>query len=158
VIHELTISGLPVAQATLLSLGAGLRGEAARRFVQSNRATTPIISPEAQKTLFTQVITPEVINDIKRILASDSVRRRYGETTWQELSPEVQELVFDLRYRGDYTPETREVLQPLISSNDLQGLASLMRDFPFWRGLGVPADRIAQRAAIFDQDTGRLCA
>lgn len=158
VLHELTISRVPAAQAALLSLAAGLRGESARRFVESNQAAIPMISLEAQKTLFTQVTTPEVIHDIKRILASKSVRAKYGETTWQELCPQVQELLFDLRYRGDYTPETREVLQPLISRNDIQGLAAVMRDSNFWTGLGVPAERVAQRAAIFDHDFRRMCA
>ncbi len=50
--------------------------------------------------------------DAKRIASapnSDCVKK-YGQTNWEKLSPEVKEFVVDLRYRGDYTKESRVFL------------------------------------------------
>lgn len=148
VVSELTYAGVPQSDAQWLSRAAGLRGESARRFVDAERQYSPTLSPESQRKLFEVVTTTETIADIKRIMSKPDVVQKYGATSWSDLSKPVQEILFDLRYRGDYTPATREVLQPLIHANDLTGLAELMSDKAYWRERGVPRDRIERRIEI----------
>jgi hypothetical protein len=145
VVSELTYAGVPHADAQWLSRAAGLRGESARRFVDAERQYSPTLSLESQRKLFEVVTTTETIADIKRIMNKPDVVQKYGATSWNELSQPIQELLFDLRYRGDYTPTTRELIQPLIHANDTVGLKEAMNDTAYWQARGVPWDRIERR-------------
>ena len=49
-----------------------------------------------------------------------------------------------MRYRGDYTAETRKWVQPHIVKNDLKGLAEVLADRDKWSN--VPEDRFKRRA------------
>lgn len=148
IIEDLKRAGVPYSDALELSQGAGLRGESARRFVLANRNSLPVISAQAERSLFEDVISPQIIADIKRILVKPDVVSTYGAVGWEELDRPVQELLFDLRYRGDYTPYTRKLIQPLLASQDSEGLSRLMQDRALWSALGVPSARIEQRMAI----------
>lgn len=148
---ELSRAGLSPAGVELLSRAAGLRGAAASRFFEQERSSAPILSLETQHALFEQVTMPETIRDIERILAKPDVVSTYGAVSWAELPIAAQELLFDLRYRGDYTPGTREFLQPLLVARDWSGLADVVENETLWRTRGVPAGRIAARAEIAQQ-------
>jgi hypothetical protein len=146
--RELEYAGVDTNDAAQLSRGAGLRGPSAHSFVLENRATAPVLSQEAQKQLFEIVVAPEIINDIRRILTKPDVVDHYGATEWRCLRPEIQALLFDLRYRGDYTPDVREQIQEYVVSNNTQGLTAVMSDRSFWRSRGVTDARIATRLQI----------
>ena len=150
IVSELTYAGVTHDDARWFSQAALLRGESARRFVERERGGAPELSLAAQKRLFEVVTTNETIADIKRIMGKPDVVARYGAKTWDELSQPVQEILFDLRYRGDYTPTTRQVIQPLVTANDLDGLRRAMYNTDYWAALGVPRDRIERRKAIAD--------
>lgn len=47
--------------------------------------------------------------------------KAYGRPP-DDLDPKIMEFVIDLRYRGDYKPSTREIIQRFIVKNDRQGL------------------------------------
>jgi hypothetical protein len=148
VVRELTAAGMSQRDAQLLAHGAGKRGSAAAEFVAAHKATAPVMSLEVQKKLFEDVTTPQMINDIQRIFKKPETVAAYGRIDWSDLSPAAQELVFDLRYRGDYTPRTRQVLQPALVSGDYQRLKAIMNDTRYWATLGVPAGRIRDRQEI----------
>jgi hypothetical protein len=148
VVRELTTAGMSQRDAQLLAHGAGKRGSAAAEFVATHKATAPVMSLEVQKKLFEEVTTPQMINDIERIFKKPETVAAYGRIDWSDLSPAAQELVFDLRYRGDYTPRTRQVLQPVLVSGDYQRLKAIINDSPYWAALGVPAGRIRDRQKI----------
>jgi hypothetical protein len=101
-----------------------------------------------QQSLFVGVTTPETIADIERIFAKEDTVARYGAVSWDALPKPVKEIVFDLRYRGDYTPRTREFIQPLLVSHDWEGLYGVMTDTDRWRDLNVPQGRIDARAEM----------
>jgi hypothetical protein len=67
-----------------------------------------------------------------------------------KLHPAIQELIVDLKYRGDYTPETRKLVQPLIVKNDLEGLAAAMADETYWTNMRVPPDRFRRRKTFME--------
>ena len=56
-----------------------------------------------QKALFEGVTTAETVADIQRIFSKPDVVQMYGAASWDSLPRAAQEIVFDLRYRGDYT-------------------------------------------------------
>jgi hypothetical protein len=148
IIKELTASGLGEAEAAFLSLAAKQRGAHAGAFVAKYGPLAPVISLEVQKKLFENITTPEIINDIKRIFSKADTVKAYGEASWDNLSVAAKELIFDLRYRGDYTPTTRKVLQPLIVNRDYNGLKMVMNDTEYWKGLRVPPARISERQEL----------
>jgi hypothetical protein len=151
VLRELVLAGAPKRDAIALSYAAGLRGSAAERYVRMKRDSSPIISLQVQNRLFQEITTPEMVNDIKRICGTSSVVEQYGTVRWEELPRSVQELIFDLRYRGDYTVRSREHIQPALVNRDYVGLQSIMNDTSFWRELGVPSDRIQRRREIISR-------
>ena len=150
VARELMAAGMRRPDAIRLAAGAGLRGRAAELFVKNRETTAPIIDLSVQQRLFEEITTPEVIADIKRILSKPETEQKYGSTSWNDLPTTVKEFLFDLRYRGDYTPKTREIIQPLISSGRFEDLALVAQDEERWvREFGVPAERASIRASMF---------
>jgi hypothetical protein len=156
--RELAYAGVGQRDALTLSAAAGLRGALAERFVVENKQFTPTIDPSAQLRLFEGVTTVEVISDIRRIFAKPDVVERYGAVEWSALPRPIQELVFDLRYRGDYTPTVRERIQTHVVRHDLEALAQDMSDMRYWRALGVPEDRILRRIDILREIQQHACA
>lgn len=150
VVQELMQVGVPRAAAETLAKGAGLRGIAAQRYVALYRHSSPQISEQIERQLFTEVTTPEVVRDVKRILAKPDTVAAYGAIRWDALPQTVQELLFDLRYRGDYTPTTRRLLHPLIAAGDTAGLRAAVEDRAFWRARGVPEGRISARIELLN--------
>jgi len=120
--RELTLAGVSETDAATFSRAAGLRGPAADRFVRQNRESFPILTLEAQKKLFEDVVAPDLVQDIQRIFDKPDTVQAYGRVDWKELSQGAQELVFDLRYRGDYTPTSRKKIQPLLVAHDYERL------------------------------------
>lgn len=148
IISELRHAGMSADEAAFFGDAAGLRGERAATFVRSKTIESPILSISAQRKLFEKITTPETIADIRRLLAKADVVATYGSVTWENLSPYAQEVLFDLRFRGDYTPETRKVIQPLLAQGDDEGLRRVMTDTAYWAARKVPAERVRLRANI----------
>lgn len=148
IIRELSLAGMSTEDARFLSKAAFKRGAEAGEFVRNFKSSAPVMSLEVQRNLFEKVTTPEMINDIKRIFNKQDVVSTYGRTSWDELSPAAQELLFDLRYRGDYTPATRKVLQSFLVNKDYEGLRSVINDSAYWQSRGVPAARIRERQEL----------
>ena len=153
VISELKYAGVSSEDALYFAGGAGVRGERAKRYVESSLESSPALSLSAQRRLFETITTPEIISDIQRILSKPDLRAKYGNTSWEELTPLAREVVFDLRYRGDYTPETRTRVQPLLTAQDDRGLQALLNQRSYWQGLNVPLARINARIEMASKIT-----
>jgi hypothetical protein len=145
VISELRYAGVSEGDALFLAGAAGLRGERARSYVEAFAGDSPVLSLPSQRRLFEMVTTPEVIFDIMRVLAKPDLQNTYGAVSWSQLTPMAQEVVFDLRYRGDYTTEARKRLQPILVSRDDNELLGLLSDRAYWRSLNVPDGRSEAR-------------
>jgi hypothetical protein len=148
IIRELTRAGMGEDDARFLSRAAFKRGAAAGDFVTANKDFAPVMSLEVQKNLFENVTTPEMVNDIKRIFNKPDAVEAYGRASWDDLTPAAQEIVFDLRYRGDYTPTTRRAIQTFLVHQDYEGLRAIINDTSYWKALGVPEARIKERQAM----------
>lgn len=142
---DLLACGLSTAAAAQFAKSAGLSGAAGKAFIVQNNLSTFEISPGQQKLLFA-LTYQQMVSDVLRICQKPDLVKRYGVTDWAALPAKVRDLVVDLRYRGDYTPSSRERLQPLLVANNSGGIRQLMADEAYWCGPEkVPQDRFRRR-------------
>jgi len=98
VYNQLVQAGVPAHQATLLSKGAGKKGEQANQFVIHNRNSAGTISHQQQIRLF-ELIYPDYIQR-----ARDNYDKRtasYPERTqWDSLKPVIRDIMVDFVYQG----------------------------------------------------------
>ena len=121
--------------------------------MQKNNIQDYVITPTQQKNLF-KISYSEIAADTKRIATKPDVQAKYGKTNWDGLNTKIKDVVVDLRYRGDYTPETRKKIQKAIADNDLKEFTKLLSDKNYWvKERGVPEDRFQRRKnALLKQD------
>jgi hypothetical protein len=146
ILGDLTNAGIDAALAARFAGAVGLQGRSAKQYLHDQGLEAVEITPAQQKALFLTTYE-EHAADVKRICATNTVVRTYGRTAWDQLHPTIQDVVVDLRYRGDYTPNTRQRVQPLMVANDLSGMARVIGDKAYWQNsIGVPHDRFERRA------------
>lgn len=142
---DLTACGLDPAAASQFAKAAGLSGAAGKSFIVQNNLSNFEITPGQQKLLFA-LTYQQMVGDVLRICQKPDLVARYGATDWAALPAKVRDLVVDLRYRGDYTPSSRERIQPLLVANNSAAIAQLMAEEAYWCGPEkVPQDRFRRR-------------
>jgi len=144
VIDDLRQAGVGQAKAQRLAAGAGLAGARAKAFIKDNGLRDETITRQQQKALFVTTYR-EMEADVLRICNKADVVAKYGATDWASLDPRMRDLVIDLRYRGDYRPRSRQQVQPTLVAADIEAMATLMADKPYWDQFGVPKDRFKRR-------------
>jgi len=145
IVSDLTGAGIDDRLANIFAEASGLKGNAARQFIQRSEVAGIEITPRQQKDLF-KVTYEEHIFDVRRICNKNDVVRKYGQTDWEQLHPAIKDVLVDLRYRGDYTGNTRNRVQQLVVANDLFGFQATMADKAYWmQNIGVPRDRFERR-------------
>lgn len=120
VIEELTAAGMPQDQATRISQGAGLKGQAANRFVQNNKSSVGEIAIEVQRALLATMLVEYTARakstatsttaDSKNRNAAGRERREgkaagtyvMSEAEWDGMHPAMHEFLTDLIYQGGY--------------------------------------------------------
>ena len=146
IIGDLTNAGIDGTLAERFAGAVGLQGRSAKQYLHDQGLDAIEITPAQQKPLFLTTYE-EHAADVKRICATNTVVGTYGRTAWDQLHPAIQDVVVDLRYRGDYTPNTRQRVQPLMVASDLSGMARVIGDKAYWQNsIGVPRDRFERRA------------
>lgn len=143
IIADLVRSGVDSATASKISKASGLTGEKARQFIKDQQLADFEISPTGQVTLFESSYELER-NEVVRISSKADTVAAYGALDWKHTDPAIQDLLVDLKFRGDYTPATRKIVQPLAVKNDVSGLAAAMSNKSIW--INVPPDRLRRRA------------
>jgi hypothetical protein len=107
----------------------GLRGASARNFIAQK--TLPSLTSAQADRLFA-LAYGEAATDVQRICSKEDVVKTYGATNWQALHPQIKELLVDLRYRGDYTPLSRKLIQRAVALNDLSSIRRVMQNRNLW--------------------------
>jgi hypothetical protein len=146
--QDLAACGVASADAALISRAAGLSGAEASQFITAHKLEKFEISKPCQKALFL-IIYARLKADVQRISAKPDVAAAYGACDWARIDTAVIDLVVDLRFRGDYTGGSRALVQKLVASNDLPGLARAMKVRADWAN--VPNDRFQRRCSFLDQ-------
>jgi hypothetical protein len=67
----------------------------------------------------------------------------YGATNWDILHPAINEVVIDLRFRGDYHTTSRAIIQKNITDTDISAFYEKLINRSNW--LNVPIDRFNRR-------------
>lgn len=144
--EDLVAAGVPADVAKQLAAGAKKSYLGARKFVRNNASLE--ISPEAQKALF-ETVYAEYQEMAKDLVCGWSGNAKNCDAFWGGLDPAIQDMLTDLRYRGDLTSKKYDaVLSNSVEANDLQGMANVMADRKNWRS--VPDDRFERRSAFMN--------
>lgn len=157
---DMLAAGLSAEDAKAYAGATGLTGDSAKTWLADHNL--PQITPDQQKALF-NISYQELSADVDRI-SNNYAKTKFAEAqkngdtnakledfrvNWDKIPPAMRDLAVDLRFRGDYTAETRKIIQPLLISGDLEGLAAAMKDETLWAN--VPKDRFDRRAAYLDE-------
>ncbi|MBL4703177.1 MAG: hypothetical protein JKY54_01565 [Flavobacteriales bacterium] len=140
---DLIDAGVERNVAIILGSAAGLSGDDAKAFIESNNLGDVEISMESQESLFFSVYN-DIEEDVKRICNKEDCVEAYGTVNWEELDPKIKDIMIDLRYRGDYTPSSRKRIQKLVADNDLVGFTKELTNPTNW--INVPEDRFTRRS------------
>jgi hypothetical protein len=141
-------SGFSAGDVSWAVGAAGLKGRAAHTYL--SHSPGPTISLQQQRDLFMQQYD-YMERDVLRISQNSRTVALYGKVDWNALDPQIKELVVDLRFRGDFTPRTRERIQPILVNNDREEMRTLLNDSSYWLGkLNVPRERYHARAQFLD--------
>ncbi|WDE10835.1 hypothetical protein [Thalassomonas haliotis] len=144
---DLLAAGVEAEQAKLLGGAAGLSGTEAKAFVDKSGLSDFEISMEAQEVLFKQTYD-ELSRDVERICSKADCVAAYGAVDWQGLDEKIKDVLIDLRYRGDYTPGSRKLIQAFVAANDLDGYKQALTIRKNWPN--VPEDRFNRRMAFLE--------
>jgi hypothetical protein len=147
--EDMVAAGLTQSQADTIRKAAGLNGTAAGFFVVENDLLDFELTPEQQLALF-KISYDEQAGEVKRICElSDSVKR-YGKVDWDNLNSAIKDIAVDLKFRGDYTPNSRKNIQKSIADNDLDEFKKQLKDSTNWPT--VPKDRFDRRVKFLDKN------
>ena len=139
---DLNLAGVDLEQAIVLSGAANLSGPTAIQFIVDNSLENFEISIETQENLF-NISYEELSADVQRICDKPDCVNIYGEVNWNELNPAIKDVMVDLRYRGDYTPQSRKLIQKMVADNDIEQFTLTLCDRDLWER--VPLDRFNRR-------------
>ncbi|MEQ0236388.1 MULTISPECIES: pesticin C-terminus-like muramidase [Klebsiella] len=94
-------------------------------------------------------------DDVKRICQKLNTIRVYQpnpqatpEQAWNDIPEKIKEVLIDLRYRGDYTPHARSLMQRYAYSGDLNSFGNVLSTRSNW--LNVPEERFNQRISFYE--------
>ena len=58
--------------------------------------------------------------DVQRICDKSDCVKIYGQVDWAELNDVIKAVIIDFRYRGDYTPSSRKLIQKIVADNNIE--------------------------------------
>ncbi|WP_407833895.1 hypothetical protein [Vibrio rotiferianus] len=141
--RDLAFSGIKQERITVLLKAKGLKGAQARSFIIDNDLLDFELTTDAQIKLFKISYNHEK-SEVIRICKKLDVVNRYGVTDWDNLDEKIKEVLVDLKFRGDYSPVTRVLIQPIVVRNDVKAFKEVMSNRVNWQS--VPQDRFEARA------------
>jgi hypothetical protein len=144
---DLNAAGVKKEDAEKISKAAGLKGDAAQKFITKNNLQDFEIEQLAQKNLFEKTYAQKAAYT-QQLSTKKDVTEKYGTTNWEKLNPSIQEMLVDLTFRGDYAGSAREKIQKFVVNNDLEGFAKALGDRDNWKN--VPKDRFDRRKQFID--------
>ena len=142
---DLSRAGVEVEVARLLAGAAKLSGALAEQFIVDNNLQDFEISMDTQEILF-NASYETMSADVQRICNKADCVEIYGKVEWDELNVAIKEVLVDLRYRGDYTPASRRLIQKMVADNDLESFSRTLSNQELWDR--VPQDRFDRRAKL----------
>ena len=145
IVSDLVAAGVDRNTATKLSQAAGLTGTAADQFVRNNRRST--MTPAQGNALFLAIYAAKA-EATHSVATSTAVVQLYGLTNWDALNQKIKDILIDMTFRGDYTVNTRMLIQKYVVNNDLAGFTKEMSIRADW--LNVPIQRFNERITFLN--------
>lgn len=142
IISDLVKAGVDAKTAAVIGKASGKKGTAARQFIIDNDLLDFQITPLAQKDLFDITYVNEAA-EAKRVCTLARIEKKYGKCDWDKLDYRIKEMIVDLKFRGDYTEESRVNIQTHIVKNDFDKFKEALDDKGKWSS--VPPDRFDRR-------------
>lgn len=112
------------------------------------------ITRKQQYDLFV-IIYNRLEADVKRICQKPDTIRVYHpdpnttpEQAWNDIPEKIKEVLVDLRYRGDYTPHARSLIQRYAYTGDLSSFGQVLSNRNQWSN--VPQDRFLRRVRFYE--------
>ena len=139
---DLNLAGVANRRAIILGRASKLSGNQARQFIVDQSLEEFEISIETQEKLF-NISYNEMSADVQRICNKPDCIKAYGEVNWNNLNAAIKEVIVDLRYRGDYTPASRKLIQKMVAKNDIEQFILTLSNRELWGQ--VPEDRFNRR-------------
>jgi hypothetical protein len=139
---DLMAAGLSEEDAKKFEGAASQKGPDAVAFITSNGLLDFSITPLQQAKSFEDIYAKKR-DDTERLCTKDDVQVKYGKCDWNKLHPAIRDILTDMNFRGEYAGEQREIVQALVTSNDLPAFAAVMSDQTKWKN--VPQDRFDKR-------------
>lgn len=140
--------GIESQYSDKLKKAENLFGSTAEQFVIDNDLLDYQVTPEQQLKLF-KISYEAESKEVKRICGKKDVVNLYGKTEWDTLNSYIKDLTIDLKFRGDYTPRARKIIQKSIADNDLATFKKVIKDKKNWSN--VPKDRFDRRSNYIDK-------
>lgn len=143
--EDLQAAGIVDPLLSWLVEAKGLRGLATSEFLAKAPSTPKKtrITRKQQYELFLNVYM-EMKREVVRISNKDVVEYLYGVLDWDSVHVRIQDVLIDLKFRGDYDGDVRRFLQKPFVLNDYETIRSLMVDRKRWPT--VATDRFQRRA------------
>jgi len=146
---DLTNAGVSPELATKLAKGAKLKGAAAKNFLKNNKLQNIQISGPQQKKLFK-------ISYARQEAEAKRLTTKYYKTNWSSLNPKIQQIVTDMKFRGDLRPTSssaaQKALEAAVKENNLQKFKEVLSNKKYWKN--VPKDRFDRRVKFLEQKSG----
>lgn len=139
---DLISVGIPPEKAKIIAKSSGLYGDKAKAHIKNNNLTSFEITQQQQVKLF-HITFQEERSEARRLCSKPDVEEEYGKCNWDQLDKTIVDILVDLKFRGDYTPNARRKIQEYVAENDVEGLYGVIADRRHW--LTVPADRFRRR-------------
>lgn len=152
IIQDLTAAGIDIKDATTIAKASRLSGQSAKNFIKTNKLENFEITQQQQVKLFETTYKEEEA-ETKRLCTKPDVTQKFGTCNWTTLDPAMKQILVDLKFRGDYTADIRDILQKHVVANDTKGFLKELSDRTNWITQAVPSDRLLRRIDFFKKNT-----
>lgn len=134
--------GCDYEMAYEISLSAGLKGDEAKNYILENDLKDYELTAEQEIALF-EISYKEILDDVRRICNKKATIKAYGFLDIDKCHELYRDIIVDLRFRGDYIPRTRRIIQRLAVKNKKSKFIEAMANRENWEN--VPRDRFERR-------------
>lgn len=123
----------------------GLQGQPARNYLNSaNQNIKKLRITRKQHHLLFISAYEFMKSEVIRISNTPVNTMEYSPLNWEAIDSKIQDITVDLIYRGDYTINSRTLVQQYIVDNNITALRNVISDRSNWPN--VPDDRFNKRA------------
>ncbi len=150
ILQDLLHAGVDKEQAKKF-IDAGhinVKGESAKEYIKEKELEDFSLTPIQQLKLFEISLAKET-SEVKRICSKKDTVQKYGKVDFKKIHPAIKEVLVDLKFRGDYTTESRMLLQKHAADNNLEEFAKVIQDKNNWKK--VPKDRFDNRSKYLEE-------